>query len=113
MRRDLRSHGLAAAALGLALAAPADAIGHGVVTNDYPTAALREGREGTASFTVDVTEQGRAENCVITQSSGWADLDEATCNVVKLRARFRPKTDQDGKPIRGTFSSKVRWKLPQ
>jgi protein TonB len=100
--------------LCVSLVAPAQADTQTPATgNDYPSAALREGREGTASYTIVVNESGRAESCKITKSSGWADLDEATCAVVMRRARFTPATDAQGKPTKGEYSNRVAWRIPR
>ena len=49
--------------------------GNWATTNDYPTRALREEREGTTSFRVTVGPDGRVTSCDITGSSGSDDLD--------------------------------------
>src|SRR6218665_2009918 len=67
-------------------------------TNDYPSRALREEREGTTGFRVTVGPDGRVADCQITSSSGHADLDEATCANVRRRARFNPAMDGEGNP---------------
>ena len=82
-------------------------------TNDYPTRALREEREGTTSFRVTVGPDGRVTSCSITGSSGSPDLDEATCSNVTRRARFNPATDGEGNPTTGQYSSRVRWVIPK
>ena len=82
-------------------------------TNDYPTRALREEREGTTSFRVTVGPDGRVTGCTITSSSGSPDLDEATCSNVTRRARFNPATDGEGQPTSGSYSNRVRWVIPK
>ena len=82
-------------------------------TNDYPTRALREEREGTTGFRVTVGADGRVTICSITSSSGSPDLDEATCSNVTRRARFNPATDGEGNPTTGQYSSRVRWVIPK
>lgn len=82
-------------------------------TNDYPTRALREEREGTASFRVTVGPDGRVTSCEITSSSGSDDLDAATCSNVTRRARFNPATDGEGQPTTGTYSNRIRWVIPK
>jgi len=82
-------------------------------TNDYPTRALREEREGTTGFRVTVGPDGRVTGCSVTSSSGSADLDEATCSNVTRRARFNPATDGEGNPTTGQYSSRVRWVIPK
>lgn len=82
-------------------------------TNDYPTRALREEREGTTSFRVTVGPDGRVTGCSVTSSSGSPDLDDATCQNVTRRARFNPATDGEGQPTTGSYSNRVRWVIPK
>ena len=79
---------------------------------DYPPGALARHEEGTSKFRVTVDTNGRARDCVITQSSGSSDLDAATCRMILERGRWKPATDADGRPIESTYSSQVRWRLP-
>lgn len=80
---------------------------------DYPTSALREGREGTVHYQLVVATNGKAKSCQITQSSGYPDLDEETCKTMKKRVRFSPATDADGKPIEGVYNSKFSFRIPR
>jgi len=82
-------------------------------TNDYPTRALREDREGTTSFRVSVGPDGRVTGCSVTSSSGSPDLDDATCANVTRRARFNPATDGEGQATSGSYSNRVRWVIPK
>jgi len=82
-------------------------------TNDYPTRALREEREGTTSFRVTVGPDGRVTGCSVTSSGGSPDLDDATCANVTRRARFNPATDGEGQPTTGSYSNRVRWVIPK
>ncbi len=84
-----------------------------VTTNDYPTRALRDEREGTTRFSVVVNAKGRVESCSVTRSSGHADLDKEACDNVRRRARFRPALDTSGNPISGSYSHSVRWQIPE
>jgi protein TonB len=81
--------------------------------DDYPTSAFNRHEEGTASFTVTVGINGRPKDCVITQSSGFPDLDAATCQTVLQRAYFRPATDENGLPIEAPFASRMNWRIPR
>jgi periplasmic protein TonB len=94
-------------------AAPRGNPGNWATTNDYPSRALREEREGTTGFRVSVGPDGRVTDCSITSSSGHSDLDEATCSNVTRRARFSPATDGDGNPTTGSYASRVRWVIPK
>ena len=81
--------------------------------NDYPARALREEREGTTRFTVQVGADGRVTSCSVTGSSGSPDLDSTTCSLIQRRARFNPATNGNGDPVAGSWSSSVRWVIPQ
>lgn len=87
--------------------------GNWATSNDYPSRALREEREGTTGFRVTVGPDGRVTDCQITSSSGSPDLDDATCANVRRRARFNPAMDGDGKPTTGSYSSRIRWVIPK
>lgn len=82
-------------------------------TNDYPTLALREEREGISAFRVTVGKDGRVTGCEITVSSGHSDLDEATCTNVTKRAEFYPAQDKKGKITTGTYANRIRWQIPE
>jgi TonB family protein len=82
-------------------------------TSDYPSAALREEREGRTTFELTVGADGRPIKCDITQSSGHADLDAATCNGAMRRGRFNPALNDNGQPVEGKWSSSVNWAIPK
>jgi protein TonB len=84
-----------------------------VTADDYPPAAAREGRGGTVGLTWAINEQGRIEDCRVTQSSGSPDLDETACRLVTRRGRYAPAKDQNGGPTRSTQSLRFRWELPK
>jgi protein TonB len=83
-----------------------------VTTDDYPTAALREGREGSVGIDVTIDEKGRVSNCAVTASSGSDLLDQATCRLYTRRARFTPALDDAGKPAVAHRADRVRWQIP-
>ena len=87
--------------------------GNWATTNDYPSRALREEREGVSGFRVSIGTDGRVTDCQITSSSGHADLDAAACENIRRRARFTPASDSDGQPITDTYSNRVRWVIPK
>jgi len=94
-------------------ASPKGNPGSWATTDDYPSRALREEREGTTRFRVDVGPDGRVTNCQVTGSSGSPDLDDASCKNITRRARFSPATDGEGKPTTGSYSNSVRWVIPK
>jgi len=93
-------------------ARPANAPSGWVSTEDYPARDQREGNEGLARYTLAIGANGKVQSCVITQTSGFAGLDEATCKYVSRRARFDPATGPDGQRVAGSYSGTVRWVMP-
>lgn len=94
-------------------AVPRGNTGNWANSNDYPSRALREDREGVTRFRVTVGADGRITGCSVSGSSGHSDLDEATCSLVTRRGRFNPATDGEGQPTTGNWSSAVRWQIPK
>ncbi len=82
-------------------------------TNDYPSQALREERQGTTRFRVQVGPDGRVTDCEVTGSSGSPDLDATTCAKIKARARFAPAKDGEGNPTSDSYSNAIRWVFPK
>nr|WP_161593704.1 energy transducer TonB [Parerythrobacter lutipelagi] len=80
--------------------------------NDYRGTFLRNEMEGTVGITLTVTPSGRVAHCQITKSSGYAEMDAHTCDLVTRRARFQPGTDGDANRISGLFSTNVVWRIP-
>jgi periplasmic protein TonB len=73
---------------------------------DYPPLAMRQHHEGHVAYRLAYGPEGRATSCTVTSSSGYAELDEATCDITMKRARFAP-----GKT--GTRDGTVDWHIPQ
>jgi TonB family protein len=80
--------------------------------DDYPAAALRENLQGTTGFRLTIAPNGRVTNCAVTSSSGSAALDQATCRILRSRARYTPARDSSGNATGGTDSGRVTWRLP-
>lgn len=100
------------ASFALRSAAPKGSPGSWVSDRNYPSAAIREEREGLTRFRLTIGADGKVTGCEITGSSGSADLDAATCAKVSARARFVPALGGDGMPTSGSYSGSVRWVLP-
>jgi protein TonB len=81
------------------------------IPTGYPARALREEREGTVALMVTVTPEGRATDCIVTQSSGHTDLDHAACKEITEKARFAPALDDDGKPVAAQFSTMITFRI--
>lgn len=83
-----------------------------VSSDDYPPAALRMGASGKVGVSLKVGPSGRVTNCAVTTSSGNADLDTTTCQLMMRRARYAPATDGKGTPVESTDDRVVVWSLP-
>lgn len=79
--------------------------------SDYPSSALRNNEEGTTGFRLTVGANGRVTNCSITSSSGSSALDNATCRLMRSRARFTPARDQYGNPTTDTVTARIAWRI--
>ena len=93
-------------------AAPRNDPARWVTTDDYRSVWINRGLVGTARFRLDIAASGAVTGCTITGSTGHPQLDEATCDLVSKRARFKPSKGSDGQAIAGSYSSAVRWELP-
>lgn len=80
--------------------------------DDYPASALRARHQGTTGFALTIGEDGRVSDCRVTVSSGSAPLDEATCRILRSRARYLPARTADGLPTTGRDSGRVTYRLP-
>ncbi|GAB5486523.1 MAG: hypothetical protein Pars2KO_00930 [Parasphingorhabdus sp.] len=95
------------------LAEPLSNPGTWATPADYPKEALEERAEGRSSFRLTISVGGKVKSCTITDSSGFAALDEQTCRLLMANGSFRPALDENGKPIEGEWRSAVRWTLPE
>ena len=84
-----------------------------VSPNDYPTRDLNEGNEGVTRFRLTLSAEGKVTDCTVTQSSGFPDLDAATCEKLARRAKFDPASDETGAQVPGSYSGAVRWQIPE
>lgn len=94
-------------------AAPLGNPGRWITDSDYRSSWINRDYSGVAAFSLEIDARGRVNNCSITQSTGHAALDEATCKLLERRARFEPAKNGDGNAVSGTFNSSVNWKIPE
>ena len=80
---------------------------------DYKPSWVRRDYQGVAGFKLDIAASGKVTGCRVTSSTGHPELDEATCALIQDRARFEPARGSNGQPVAGSFSSSVRWVLPE
>jgi TonB family protein len=110
--RTAPTQGAGFTALAAKAPVPRNSPSQWITVEDYPSSAERDRREGTVAFRLSVGMDGRADNCVVTKSSGSEDLDAATCKAMMRRTKFNPALDATGNPVAGIYESRVSWKLP-
>lgn len=85
--------------------------GEWVRPKDIPAYAFRL-RPAPIVFRLMVGKNGRATDCIILEGSGSAELDAASCDALRRRARFHPSTDEQGKRSTGTYTSRITLVAP-
>lgn len=83
-----------------------------VSDDDYPASALKRGEQGRVAFSLDVAADGRVTSCRITRSSGSSALDNATCRIMRSRARYTPALNARGYPVPESDEGVVSWTIP-
>ncbi|MGI8706511.1 MAG: energy transducer TonB [Sphingomicrobium sp.] len=79
--------------------------------DDYPQSAIRADEQGSVTARLTVGTDGRVTNCSVASSSGSRALDNATCRILRSRARFTPARDNRGNPTTDTVTQRIRWVL--
>lgn len=79
--------------------------------NDYPTAAIRLGEQGVVDMVLGVDQKGKVTNCQVANSSGYDDLDAASCNTAR-RPRYEPARDAGGNSVAAHIFTQAVWTLP-
>ncbi len=83
-----------------------------VTIADYPAEARKAEQTGNVTASLTVAPTGRVSGCAITLSSGFSQLDAASCRLLSARGQFTPATDEAGNPTAGIWVQRVRWALP-
>nr|WP_317893544.1 energy transducer TonB [uncultured Sphingomonas sp.] len=78
----------------------------------YPRKAKAARQSGRVATLVRVDEHGAVAGCSITKSSGFAPLDEGTCELIVQHLSFSPATDDAGKSIASDYPLHITWRLP-
>lgn len=82
-------------------------------SSDYPAAAREEQRTGETRVELKVSRWGTVAECKVLASSGHADLDAATCDLLGRRAQFFPAMDKDMNTVPSTWRHTYEWTDPQ
>ena len=79
--------------------------------SDYPRSAYRQRIGGTVTVRIGVGADGRVSRCTLAQSSGHAELDQATCRLIERRFRYEPARDAAGRPVADELGWRQIWWL--
>lgn len=82
-----------------------------ITGDDYPRAAAAAGIEGSLDARYVVGTDGRVASCTVIRSSGSAELDAATCRLVRQRFRYRPARDDNGRKVADVVIEDHHWIL--
>src|SRR4051794_10762957 len=95
-----------AALTALMSAAPALA---GQLFVPYPAGAAARGEHGSTVVAITINSAGQVANCVVSRSSGSAELDAATCALVGKGKRYARVPA--GEPLR-IDTGRINWMIP-
>ena len=82
------------------------------IVKNYPPGALKRGEQGKVTFRLTIEPDGSLGKCDITESSGFAGLDQETCEIMIFNARLKPVLNEEGRAIRATQTGFIVWRLP-
>jgi TonB family protein len=82
------------------------------LASHYPPGALKRGEQGKVGFRLTVEPDGALGKCDVTESSGFASLDNETCEMMVNYARLKPVRDSAGRGVRSVTPGYIVWKLP-
>ena len=82
------------------------------VVKNYPPGALKRGEQGKVTFRLTIEPDGSLGRCEVVESSGFAGLDNETCEIMVFNARLKPVLNEEGRAIRATQTGFIVWKLP-
>lgn len=82
-----------------------------ISSDDYPPDALRNNWQGSVQIAWTIDEVGEVRDCKVMESSGYAVLDEAACNLIIRRAHYWPALDKSGRPVASQSRRRVIWRL--
>lgn len=79
--------------------------------SDYPAEAKRNNQQGRVTIGLYVDPQGKPDRCIVITRSGSSSLDDTSCRLAMMRARFKPAVAPDGTPTGFIYTSSMYWHL--
>ena len=81
---------------------------------DYPEEAVRNRWQGKVVAELTIGRDGLPIGCRVVKSSGHKALDDATCNILRRRAKFVPAKDRNGNPTVDVYRTPpIEWRIQQ
>ncbi|MDH4746851.1 energy transducer TonB [Sphingomonas sp. CBMAI 2297] len=80
--------------------------------DDYPAGPFRRGEFGPVKFRADVDAKGKVADCHVIGTSGYSELDEPVCRLLRRRAVFTPGRNAAGTDIPYSYDGTFTWNLP-
>jgi periplasmic protein TonB len=93
-----------------AAATPPFIISGSITESDYPFEARKSATEGNADVLLTIDPNGQVADCKPTDMRTEPVLVDATCRAMR-KMRFRPASDDAGKPVEGIIKQPFSWRL--
>jgi len=80
-----------------------------ITDSDYPSPAARRGSIGDVNGYLTVGADAKASDCHVLDSSGWAELDTQSCQLLMQRPQYKPATDKAGNAMAAPYYFQFIW----
>jgi TonB family protein len=81
-----------------------------IMFRDYPVRAKAAGEQGRVGFLVKLDSKGNNARCEVSRSSGYPQLDQETCQLLLIHAKFeKAKVADEAKVV---HNGVVLWRIP-
>ncbi len=80
---------------------------------DYPQLESRAEPIGPAVVLIAIGADGRVAECRVVEASGVPYFDEASCQAIRRKGRYRPARDSEGKAVPSWVTRMLVWYPPR
>jgi TonB family protein len=77
--------------------------------DDFPAEVRDRARAPVARFRLAIAPDGAVVGCEPLRGRGTAAVDDATCALMRSRARFNPARDANGNPAADSYRGHISW----
>jgi TonB family protein len=100
-----------AAGRGRVEVVPPRLVSGSVTPEDWPAGPWFDRLDGAVLVSFVVDRDGSPRQVAVARSSGIADLDARSCELVAERFRYTPAVDASGEPVEHPFEQRICWDL--